>query len=184
MKRLFLGLIGLVLIGAGCIPVANKPVDGKWRLAFDLPSGWVMVVPYEVPGKGETLKPLSDGVRRDDSEIYLQSTDKAICWSSGGPCAEGSVLNEGQQIRVTVLDARRKLDLKELTDLGHGFYLKPGSTAPADGPELLARDIYYFVSDTNTYEFRYTGDASIVKKVILSAKVVTHYTDLPTVKVE
>lgn len=182
MKKLLVSLIGLVLVGAGCLPVANKPVDGKWQLAFDLPSGWVMVVPYEVSGTG-TAKPVSDGIRRDDSEIYLQSTDRPICYSSGGPCAEGSA-SEGDQVRVSVLDSHRRLDVTELKDLGRGFYLKAGPTTPADGPELLARDTYYLKTDKATYQFSYMGNAEMVKKIILSAKEVTHFTDIPMIEVK
>ena len=182
MKKLLTAFFALVLVGAGCIPVANKPVDGKWQLAFDLPSGWVMAVPYEVSGEGN-VKPLSDAVRRDDSEIYLQSADKPICFSSGGPCAAGTVTND-QQILVTVLDSHRKLDVTELTDLKNGFYLKAGPTTPADGPELLARDLYYFKTENATYQFQYTGDAAAAKKIILSAKLVTHFTDVPSIEVQ
>ncbi len=182
MKKYLLGFLGLLIMGAGCLPVANKTVNGPWQLAFDLPSGWVMVQPYTVAGIGDA-RPLNQAVRRDDSEVYLQSTDKAICYTSGGPCAAGSV-SEGEQIHVTVLDPRRKLDLTELTDLKDGFYMKAGSTERADGPEVMSRDIYYYKTDKATYQFKFSGDADSVKKIILSAELVTHFTDVPSIQVQ
>ncbi|MFA5945793.1 MAG: hypothetical protein WC802_02700 [Patescibacteria group bacterium] len=171
MKKIVLAFVALVLAGAGCVPVANKPIDGKWRLAFDLPSGWVMVEPYSVPGKTEKLKPLDENVKRDDSEIYLQSLDKAICWT-GGNCAEGSA-TEGEQIKASALDSHRVLDLKELKDLGNGFYVR-----------LDKADTYYLVTDSAKYQFNAVGDAEALKKIILSAKVVNHYTDRATIEVK
>jgi len=171
MKKLLLGIVALVLVGAGCLPIANKPVNGQWRLAFELPSGWIMVAPYSVPGKSEKLSPLDEQVERDDSEIYLQSSNKAICWMSGN-CAEGSV-SEGEQIKVSALDAHRVLDLKELKDLGNGFYVR-----------LDKADVYYLITDSAKYQFIAVGKAETFKEIILSAKVVTHYTDRATIEVK
>ncbi len=172
-----------MLVGAGCIPVANKPVEGKWQLAFDLPSGWIMVEPYDVPSEGK-IKPLNEGVRRDDSEVYLQSSNTPICLTTGGACAEGSIVNTGNLIYVTILDPHRSFDASKLTDLKNGFYLKPAPAEPTGGPAAIAREMYYLKTDKGVYQFEYMGDANTIKNIILSAKLVAHFTDVPVVEVQ
>ncbi|MFA5947264.1 MAG: hypothetical protein WC813_04580 [Patescibacteria group bacterium] len=182
MKKILVGFLGLLLVGAGCLPIANKPVDGKWQLAFDLPKGWVMVTPYEASGEGK-IKPVNEAVRRNDTEVYLQSTDKPICFTSGGPCAEGSV-TEGTLISASQLDSHRTLP-KEREDLKNG--LSRVKLCEAGGECQIGNQgnyTYYLETEKGNFTFSYGGDAQDVESIIKSAKVVTHYTDLPTVEVK
>jgi hypothetical protein len=182
MKKLLVGFLGLLLVGAGCLPVANKPVDGKWKLAFDLPQGWVMVVPYEASGEGK-VKPVSDGVRRNDSEVFLQSSNQPICFTSGGPCKEGAA-TEGTVISVSAIDSHRALP-KNREDLKNGF---SRVKLCEDGGECQIGNAgnyeYYLETETGNYSFKYNGDAKNVESIIKSAKMVTHFTDLPSVEVQ
>jgi hypothetical protein len=179
MKKFFLSLVVGVMIfaGAGCVgskltsPFSqNEEVEGVWRLAFDLPSGWVMVKEYDAPRK-EAVMP-SQNVTRDLPTVIVQSTAKAIV-KSGMPDAavsnETYVTSSFAQIRVDKLDARRVIP-SDAEDLGNGFSF-------ADGK-------YYFLTASGEkYQFVITTngeDDAAARSVILSAQPVTRYVDTPS----
>ena len=68
MKKLFALVAGLVLVGAGCLG-GSKPITGDWVLAFDLPSDWVMVTPYQEEADFDAK------INRNDAEVFLQAND-------------------------------------------------------------------------------------------------------------
>jgi hypothetical protein len=169
MKKLLLSLGLLLAVGGGCVNVGDltgnlggdKTVEGDWHLAFDLPSGWVMVEPYENPDV-EAVVPNQE-VDRDMTEVYLQSTDKAIV---EGETPDGEVVpadtyvqEDFTQIRVTRLDTRRVIP-SEAEDLGDGFF--------------KLEDDFYLKTDDANYKFEIRGDdRNRAEDVIMSAEVVT-----------
>jgi hypothetical protein len=179
MKKLFsaLALSGVVLVGGGCAAsnivssiVNGDAVEGKWRLAFDLPENWVMVREYDKP-REEAVTPRQN-VTRDLPTILLQSTDKSIV-QGGTPDvekvpAETYVTADYSIIRVDRLDERRVIP-KDAEDLGNGFSTSEGK--------------YYFVSSSGEkYQFVITSDDEDLTDeiaVILSATTVTVFTDAP-----
>jgi hypothetical protein len=69
MKKLLLALGMLLVVGGGCLSLGKgKEVVGDWHLAFDLPTGWVMVTPYQEPDS-ETVVP-SQSVDRELNEVF------------------------------------------------------------------------------------------------------------------
>jgi hypothetical protein len=163
MKKFLLLIPALLLLGAGCSFVANAPVEGKWQLAFDLPAGWIMAVPYEEDGT------VSQEVRRDDSEVWLQDTE---------------TLAPTNKIEATKLDSHRALPT-EREDLKNGFFrvkmCEEGGACTAGGHGNYD---YYLATDEGNYKFEYFGDLKVVEPIIKSAKRVTHYTDVPTIEVQ
>ncbi len=166
----------LVLMGGGCAAsgivssiTGNGNVEGKWRLAFELPAGWVMVGEYDAP-KTDPVIPSQD-VTRDAATIMLQSTEKAIV-ESGVPentvSTETYVTSNYTFIRVDVLDARRVIP-RDAENLGNGFF--------------FAEEKYYFVTEAGEkYQFVISqngGDDAVARAIILSAKPVTVFTDAP-----
>ncbi len=181
MKKLFALLGVLLLVGGGCLSLGklgnDKVVAGDWHLAFDLPSGWVMVVPYQTPNT-EPVVP-SQAVDRDNNEVYLQTTDKAIVIGGIAPeaevPAETYVTLSGQtQIRVSQLDPRRVVP-SEAEDLGDGFFKLKMCEAGEDC-QLGGRSNYdyYFKTDSANYKFIvYGDDTKLAEDIISSAEVVT-----------
>lgn len=179
MKKLFSALaIGvMVLAGGGCAAsdfvssiVGDTNVEGKWRLAFDLPEGWVMAKEYDEPR--ENVVTPDQNVTHDLATVILQSTEKAIV-QGGRPDAakvseETYVVANYSSIRVDRLDERRIIP-KDAEDLGNGFSTSEGK--------------YYFVSSSGEkYQFVITSDDKDLTDeiaVILSAKTVTVFTDAP-----
>jgi hypothetical protein len=179
MKNLFsaLAISVFVLAGAGCAAsnfvssiVGGGNVEGPWRLAFDLPEGWVMVKEYDEPR--ENVVTPDQNVTHDLPTVLLQSTSKAIV-QGGTPDvatvpAETYVTKEYAVIRVDRLDERRIIP-KDAEDLGNGFSYAEGK--------------YYFVSSSGEkYQFVITSDDNDLtdeKAVILSAQTVTVFTDAP-----
>jgi len=180
MNKLLLGLIGLVLVGAGCIPVANAPVDGKWPLTFTLPSGWVMVEPYT-----NSTKPVSDAVTRDLSTVWLQSSNDKLCLALYDVCPAKDLADGGTIVKVTKFDSHRVLP-KNLKDLGNSLFRDEGfcdaivDTAPGHS----CVDPYYLKAGDINYHFQIEGDVKVADEVIRSAKLVTHFTDVTTIQVK
>ncbi len=174
---LALAMSGIVLLGGGCAAsnivssvVGNADVEGKWRLAFDLPEGWVMVTEYNEPR--ESVVTPNQSVTRDLPTVILQSTEKAIV-EGGTPDAakvpaETYVVRDYSSIRVDRLDTRRIIP-KDGEDLGNGFSTSEGK--------------YYFVSASEEkYQFVITSDDNDLTDeiaVILSAVTVTDFIDAP-----
>lgn len=179
MNKLFsaLALSSVVLLGGGCAAsnivssiIGNNDVEGKWRLAFDLPEGWVMVTEYDEPRENVVIP--DQNVTRDLPTVILQSTDKAIV-ESGTPDAakvpaETYVVRDYASIRVDRLDTRRVIPT-DGEDLGNGFSTSEGK--------------YYYVSASGEkYQFVITSDDKDLTDeiaVILSAVTVTDFTDTP-----
>lgn len=163
MKKILLFLGALALIGAGCIG-GTRTVEGDWYLAFDLPSGWVMVPTYSEGTMAINL----DGVELDDSEIYLQSSPLHMIFGASEVPEEfaervGEVKRDDMtRISVLRLSSRRHLP-DDAEDLGKGFY-KSG-------------DQYYFEgADGEKYVFtveQAEQNILVAEDVIFSAKEVT-----------
>lgn len=179
MKKLFsaLAIGSMVVMGGGCAAsnvissiVGNDTVEGKWRLAFDLPDGWVMVTEYDEPR--ENVVTPDQGVTHDMPTVILQSTEKAIVQGSAPDAAlvpvETYVTRDYSSIRVDRLDARRIIP-KDAEDLGNGFSTSEGK--------------YYYVSlSGEKYQFVITTDDKDLTDeiaVILSAEIVTVFIDVP-----
>ena len=179
MKKLLLAMTMLLAVGAGCMASQggkNAVVDGKWSLAFDLPEGWVMVVPYQAP-TSDVVVP-SENVERLDNEVYLQSTAKAIL--SGGIGAEPEVPTDSYEtlvgnslMRVSRLDPRRLIP-SEAEDLGDGFY-KLKLCEDGEDCQIYSHYNYeyYLKTDAANYKFILVGDdVEQMIDVVMSAKVV------------
>jgi len=180
MKKMILGLCALVLLGGGCA-MAPSVVEGNWYLAFDLPSGWVMVPDYTV---GNVALPSQEDVNREVSDVILQSVDKTI-WTSLGraPSEEETaimgeyVMEDYSIIRVLRIDTRRVVP-SEAEDLGNGFYklklCEDGEDCQIGGRYNYD---YYFISDAgNKYQFMITTNGQSydsAEEIILSAQEVT-----------
>ncbi len=183
MKKFFLAFALLLSIGAGCLPVANRVVEGKWQLAFNLPNGYVMVKVYNSDSK----QPLDYDIKRDDSSVMIQSTDKKLCYSSGRACEDVTAVTpdgDDMQITVTKLDARRILP-EEREDMGNGFSKVKFCEDNEDCRLGGAGNYEYFLeTEGGNYKFEYRGDTSTAEKIIKSAKPVTKFTDGVEVDVE
>ncbi len=187
MKRLLFsfGAAVLLLTGAGCLSsftsgtADSADPTGKWKLDFDLPSGWVEVVNYPQPLK--TAVTLSKDVNHTMGVITLQNTDKAIARTTTPEASvptDSYVTANYTKIDVDWLDSRRAIP-KDATDLGNGFYKAAASTEPCDPGSCTTS--YYFKTDAGE-KYLFTvwqngQDISVAEPVILSAKVVTEFTD-------
>lgn len=187
MKRLLLSLGAAVLLltGAGCASnivssiTGGGAVEGKWKLAFDLPSGWVQVGGYAQPNT--ELPTLSQDVNHTMGMISLQSTDKPVARTTtptASIAADSYVTSNYTKIDVDWLDARRSVP-KDATDLGNGFFKAAASTKPCD-PGSCTTTYYFQTTSGERYMFtvwQNGQDISIAEKVILSAQPVTAFTD-------
>ncbi|MEK7632919.1 MAG: hypothetical protein AAB473_03955 [Patescibacteria group bacterium] len=187
MKRLLLSISAAVLLltGAGCTSgivssiTGGNAVEGKWKLAFDLPSGWVEVVGYAQPN--ESLPTLSQDVNHTMETVSLQSTDKPIARTTTPVdtiSKEGYVSTDYTKIDVDTLDSRRSIP-KDATDLGSGFW-KAAGVANDCKPGSCTTTYYLQTSSGEKYMFtvwQVGQEASVAEAVILSAKPVTSFTD-------
>lgn len=188
MKKFFLTLSATVLLltGAGCssgivssITGETDSVEGKWDLAFTLPSGWVEVAGYPQPNT--ELPTLSQDVNHTMEMITLQSTNKPIARTTK---PNASILSENYassnytKIDVDTLDSHRSIP-KDAADLGNGFWKAAASTKPCD-PGSCTTTYYLKTADGAKYMFtvwQNGQELSVAESVILSAKVVTKFTD-------
>lgn len=181
MKKLLLALGLLIVVGAGCVSLGKlggqKVVEGKWLLAFDLPSSWMMAVPYQSPSN-KAVTP-SDAVQHNDNEVYLQSTTKAILLGGIAPDTSVSAdsytdLSGNLLIKVSQLDPRRVIP-SEAEDMGHGFF-KVKLCEDGEDCQIGGRYNYdyYLKTDTTNYKFIvYGDDINQAEQIITSAEVVT-----------
>lgn len=160
MKKLFIGSLALVLLGAGCFGAGQEPepevVTGQWHLNFDLPEGWVMTDYYS---DGDVVD-LNANITAEDTDIYVQSTDKTIL---RGGAAVGAIEDltedqlEGQDyllIHVLRLSTRRVIP-SDGEDIGSGIMkvqvCEDGEDCRIGG---AATHEYYYQSETNPYQFK------------------------------
>lgn len=181
MKKVILALGLLLAVGAGCVSVGklggNKTVEGDWYLAFYLPSGWVMTSTYRQP-TSEAVVP-SREVDRDDQEVFLQTSDKAILIGGVGPEAgvpseSYTTLEGNSRIEVSRLDTHRRIP-SEAEDLGNGFF-KAKECETGGECQMYGRYNYdyYLQTDDANYEFVVYGqDIDKIEDIIKSAEVVT-----------
>lgn len=181
MKKLFFALSLLLVVGGGCLSLGRlggpKIVEGDWYLAFDLPSGWVMTVPYQEPNTAKVVP--SQSVDRSENEIFLQTTVIAIVNGGIKPGAdvpiESYVPLTGQtQIKVSRLDPHRVVP-EEAEDIGDGFF-KVKLCEDGGDCQIYGRYNYdlYLKTDTANYKFIiYGDDVSTAENIIKSAEVVT-----------
>lgn len=194
MKRLLLSLGAAVLLltGAGCASnivssiTGGGAVEGKWKLAFDLPSGWVQVAGYAQPN--EELPTLSQDVNHTMGMVTLQSTEKPIARTTKPAesiSSESYVTSNYTKIDVDWLDARRSVP-KDATDLGNGFWkavpvandCTPGSCTTTYYLQTEAGEKYMFTV------WQVGQELSAAEAVILTARPVTVFTDsVPTATV-
>lgn len=193
MKILLVGMMAvLVLMGAGCansLPLVggSDTVEGKWRLAFNLPEGWAMLKDYDEPINKEIVP--SEDVTRDLSDIIVQSTSKAIVGGGIKPDSDigtDTYVSSGfAKIHVFRLDERRIVP-SEANDLGEGWYsvklCEEGEDCTIYGQYNYD---YYLVTESGAkYKFNITTndfDVQSAIDVIMSAKEVTDFTDAPSV---
>lgn len=188
MKRLLfaVGATVLLLTGAGCssgivssITGGDDSVEGKWDLAFSLPSGWVEVAGYAQPKTSADT--LSQDVNHTMEMISLQSTDKPIARTTTPEASvpvESYVTSNYTKIDVDTLDSHRSIP-KDATDLGNGFFKAAASTKPCD-PGSCTTTYYYKTPAGDKYMFTVwvNGQSTdAAEAVVLSAKVVTKFTD-------
>ncbi len=188
MKQFFLsiGAAVLLLTGAGCssgivssITGGTDSVEGKWDLAFNLPDGWVQVAGYAQPNT--KLPELSQDVNHTMEMISLQSTSKPIVRTTvpdASIAVGGYVTTNYTKIDVDTLDSRRSIP-KDATDLGNGFW-KAVPAADDCKPGSCTTTYYFKTTDGAKYMFtvwQNGQELSVAESVILSAKVVTKFTD-------
>jgi len=154
-------------------------VESKWKLAFDLPSGWVQVAGYAQ--SNTKLPELSQDVNHTMEMVSLQSTEKPIARTTSPAdsiAKESYVTANYTKIDVDRLDTRRSVP-KDATDLGNGFFKAAAKTAACD-PGSCATTYYFQTESGEKYMFtvwQVDQDASVAEAVILSAKPVTKFTD-------
>lgn len=185
MKAILMGaLAALVLVGAGCL--GSKEVEGKWRLAFDLPEGWIMAEAYRADL--DEVVTVSTEVTRDASDVVLQST--ALPVYAGGVKPQDSVdartyiTEDFTLIQVYRLDESRVIPSKA-EDLGEGWYrlklCEIGEDCTLYGQYNY--DYYYRSPLAGKYKFSIATDGQDVERaiaVIRSAQAVTVFTDQAT----
>jgi hypothetical protein len=177
MKKILLAFGLLLSLGAGCMPGTTHQavVDGKWQLAFTMPEGWTMVKPYDVDTKAD----VNTNVTHNDGSVYLQSTDKKVCYQA--TCPEGSVkISDGAVlVESTKLDSHRVLP-EEREVLGNRLsqvkLCDDGGDCTKNGKGNYD---YFLETDSGNFKFSYYGDRSTAEKVIKSAQLVTNFTDSP-----
>lgn len=181
MKKVILGLGLLLAVGGGCAAGGlggDKKVEGDWFLAFDLPSGWVMTDPYQEPNTDDVTP--SQDVNREDNEIFLQTTDKAIV--TGGVKPDSSVPEDSyvvrgdgySQIRASRLDPARLIP-SEAEDLGDGFFRVKLCEAGEDC-QIYGHHNYDYYLDAGDAKYKFIligGDVEEMIDIVTSAKVVT-----------
>lgn len=186
MKRFLfsLGAAAMLLVGAGCSSsvlssITGGGVEGKWDLAFTLPSGWVEVAGYAQPNT--ELPTLSEDVNHTMEMISLQSTNKPIARTTtpaASIAAESYVSSNYTKIDVDTLDSHRSIP-KDATSLGNGFWKAAPSTKACE-PGSCTTTYYLQTSEGAKYMFtvwQNGQDISVAEAVILSAKPVTVFTD-------
>ena len=196
MKMLLAGMTAvLMLMGAGCtdnLPLVGgeDTVEGKWRIAFELPEGWAMLKDYDLP-RNEAVTP-SEEVTRDLTDVYIQNTTKAVVTGGIQPEAEvpaDTYVTDGfVQIHAFRLDERRVIP-SESEDLGDGWYrlklCEAGEDCTIYGQYHYD---YYLVSSSGAkYKFNIVTrgvDPQQAIDVIMTAQEVTTFTDEPTIDAE
>lgn len=181
IKRLFGSLmLGVMLLAGGGCSSGSTTVEGKWRLAFNLPEGWAMVKEYNEPRK-EVVTPSQD-VTHDLPTVIIQSTSKAIARTSTPEATISTdtyVASNFSKIVAYKLDDRRKIP-SSATDLGNGYYQDTDAANVCTGDNICRATFYYVTSNEEKYQFTvYTNMQSTdaARAVILSAQPVTSFTD-------
>ena len=167
MKRIFLGALTLLLIGAGCFAgeVPEEPgVQSDWWLAFDLPEGWAELPDYSLNFPEQRLLPID----RDMTDIILQSTNLPIVLEDDEPtdALEEYVDTDYTFMRIYRYDPRNSIP-DDAEDLGNGFF----KHVRDDG---VIR--YYLVGEHGKYRFYPEQNGHSLEQaeeVILSAVEIT-----------
>lgn len=180
MKKLLVSSFLLVALGAGCVTSLGGEVRGPWKLAFDLPQGWIMAAPY-TDGKyfnTQTITP-------DLSEVVLQSTDKPALREAelpDGADAATYVTTDFTRIRAMSLYAGTQVP-ESAEDLGDGFYKVTTCEGDACVDSISPVQYYYVSPDGQKFKFfviQEGQDLALAESIILSAKLVTESTATET----
>lgn len=173
-------MMGLAFVGFGCAEqpkaapqtsdngtslVAKEKVEGVWHLAFNLPTGWVMVPQYT---EDDDKKPTEGIIDNQMTDVVLQSTDKIVALTGSSPLAEGTFVTDGYTyIRAFRLD-KSSIIPAEAQDIGNGF----------SKFEQGVNVTLYMRGEYANYKFivyRDEQDLSIAESVITSAQEVTDF---------
>lgn len=179
-KALIVLVVGLAVAGFGCAEqpvasprtsengtslVAKEKVEGVWHLAFNLPSGWVMVPQYI---EDSNKKPTDSTVDNQMTDVVLQSTDKTVALTGSSPLAEGTyVTDDYTYIRAFRLDKSSVIPA-EAVDIGNGF----------SKFEQGVNVTFYMRGEYANYKFVVywdEQDLAVAQGVITSAKEVTDF---------
>lgn len=181
MKKAFVVLVvGLAMVGFGCAEqpkaapqtsengtslVTEEKVEGVWHLAFDLPTGWVMVPQYI---EDDDKKPTEGTVDNHMTDVVVQSTEKIIALTGSSELAEGTyVTDDYTYIRAFRLD-KSSIIPAEAQDIGDGFSkLEKGVNVT-----------FYMRGEYANYKFvvyRDEQDLSVAEGVITTAEEVTEF---------
>lgn len=181
MKKAFaVFVVGLAVVGFGCAEapkaapqtsdngtslIAEEKVEGVWHLAFDLPTGWVMVPQYT---EDDDKKPTEGIIDNQMTDVVLQSTDKIIALTGSSELEEGTYVTDGYiYIRAFRID-KSSIIPAEAEDIGNGF------SKLEKGVNLT----YYMRGEYANYKFVVYWDEqeiSVAEGVITSAKEVTDF---------
>ena len=189
MKTIVLAALALVLLGGGCVGSPSE-VSGKWRLAFDLPEGWVMVKNYRQDSN--SVPELSEDVNRNLADVVLQSTSLPVY--TGGIALDASVdanayaMDDFAFVRAFRIDARRIMPA-DAEDLGNGW-LRVKLCEPDEDCTIYGAHnytYYYEAPSGDKYMFNITTSGQTADQaitVIMSAEEVAAFTDTPVIEAE
>jgi hypothetical protein len=175
MKNIFtLLVVSLVFIGAGCF---NKPVEGSWFLAFNLPENWTVTT----SSSSSFYNSFDVEIDRSLNEIILQDNNDLIFLPEEGSSIPNSEDREVRtadftMILISRLDESRLIP-RSSEDLGKGFFKNQrcgGSDRPCQ--PFQGEFEYYLENTSGKYRFSIISDSpdyTKIERIIKSAKSVT-----------
>ncbi len=157
MKQLFIALIAIMLVGAGCL--GSGSVESDWVLGFTKMDGWHLVNAYT---DRDERADMERDLKFDSVDAVIQTTSDFIVTGDVPETTEryGAFVSENY-IKITMerMDARRRVP-SDAEELGKGF-LKVSETE------------YYLQLPDETYRFLIEAEGRSLEEaeaLILSAK--------------